>query len=1326
MEKKSVPKDRGRLKPDPAYVSLAELAKNSPYSQEYLSLLARRGKLQAKKFGRNWYAAREALDGYLAHQGLNIVLPKHLFNASYKGKITKPFDALSFEGQIRNGEVEPNVILTQFGDPQEPIDLGGTRERWAERIKEKEQVSEPVKPEEKAKEELKSEEILKIEPYRIRTMRKDIMALTGGGVPKKEYKAQKPETTPKVVSKEPVRPEQIPLPIGGAAKKIIPEKEVLATERKQAPEKEETIKEMPIEDRVLDKLLQALEARIPPRGPFEKLAQINGAANHYFRSSFKVLAVSVVAIVVMFLLIGGVSFGNVDKMMLAVNSFLKDATTLRGHFAGTHANEVLLLDKEGKISIYGHVETRGQLRSFVEQGVAPLVVDSTTTVENLSADYLDNLSSKDFTLAFVTKNGNITYEDVKLEGNVEVGKTLVVKGAAKLLDSLFVYGTIGTFGDIIGKGNLTIGGAAKLVGPLLALGGVETKGANLNLGSGTISTTNRNLVQNLNADMVDSMNADDFTLDFVTSNGANTFNTISVSGINVNKHLAVYGTFLLGDERLVGAVDTKYWDISATGNINTEGTLIVKGNSTFRGEPGAAIASATSYINPSSAPSNTILLGVAVNGSEKLRIDAEGDLTAQGSITASGALTVSGATTFNSDVTLASPADLILNAGSLTVNALSAPSGVSAQATTTGSLASGTYYYVVTSLNSNGETSSSTEVSAAVDGSTTTAVNISWSSVTSATSYRVYGRTQGAQDRYWQTTSASFKDTGTAGTAAAVPSSNSTGGSGTFYSGLTVLGTTISRSIVPQSAAFYNLGSPGLWWDNIYVSAILATSTVFLGNATTTNIYPSADISYFLGSPSFRWANTYSVTTTIGGAGGAITIDNDDIRASSGLTVSSTEIMFSASTGKLSATSSQDIYFATAGAERFRIGSSGQVTISGNVDATSGLDVTGAKLTATTTEITATDAANVLTITQRGLGRIALATSTSSMTSSAFQITNLGSGNSFLVEDADTDASPFVIDASGKVGIASSTPTAALEVGGNIYTTGDITLSGNLLPSTPRNKDIGSVAVDWQNVYAQNVYADNILATTSTLAGTQGETWTINTDAASDATSTLRFYRGTDAPHALLAWDAGYDRFSFNFPFFVNNSATSTFAGPIAQNSGNMTIGSAIGNLLLNPYGGNVGIGTTTPSSLLEIWTSTAGINLLEIGTSTASNLFVVDSSGRLVFGGDTNLYRSSANVLKTDDGFIAFASSTIVGDFSAGASGVPTLFVDDGGNVGIASSTPSATLSIQGNVISSGNFTFYGSGTNTFSGQIYFIRSIHHHRQSLLRRIYWHRRQLS
>jgi len=48
---------------------LNELAGNTPYSQEYLSLRARQGVLDAVKIGKIWYSSRHAIEQYLSEHG---------------------------------------------------------------------------------------------------------------------------------------------------------------------------------------------------------------------------------------------------------------------------------------------------------------------------------------------------------------------------------------------------------------------------------------------------------------------------------------------------------------------------------------------------------------------------------------------------------------------------------------------------------------------------------------------------------------------------------------------------------------------------------------------------------------------------------------------------------------------------------------------------------------------------------------------------------------------------------------------------------------------------------------------------------------------------------------------------------------------------------------------------------------------------------------------------------------------------------------------------------------------------------------------------------
>jgi len=49
-----------------AYISLAEAARYTKFSQDYLSLMARTGRMPAKKFGRNWKARLRDVEDYIA------------------------------------------------------------------------------------------------------------------------------------------------------------------------------------------------------------------------------------------------------------------------------------------------------------------------------------------------------------------------------------------------------------------------------------------------------------------------------------------------------------------------------------------------------------------------------------------------------------------------------------------------------------------------------------------------------------------------------------------------------------------------------------------------------------------------------------------------------------------------------------------------------------------------------------------------------------------------------------------------------------------------------------------------------------------------------------------------------------------------------------------------------------------------------------------------------------------------------------------------------------------------------------------------------------
>jgi len=65
-------------------LSIADAAKLTPYSSDYLSLLARQGRLPAIKIARNWLTTRKAVLSYLEEQQI-----KHQNMAIQLGQMQK-------------------------------------------------------------------------------------------------------------------------------------------------------------------------------------------------------------------------------------------------------------------------------------------------------------------------------------------------------------------------------------------------------------------------------------------------------------------------------------------------------------------------------------------------------------------------------------------------------------------------------------------------------------------------------------------------------------------------------------------------------------------------------------------------------------------------------------------------------------------------------------------------------------------------------------------------------------------------------------------------------------------------------------------------------------------------------------------------------------------------------------------------------------------------------------------------------------------------------------------------------------------------------------
>lgn len=170
-----------------------------------------------------------------------------------------------------------------------------------------------------------------------------------------------------------------------------------------------------------------------------------------------------------------------------------------------------------------------------------------------------------------------------------------------------------------------------------------------------------------------------------------------------------------------------------------------------------------------------------------------------------------------------------------------------------GSFTAGTYYWKLTSTNAAGESLGSAEVSLAMTSGQTAVV--SWAAVNGATGYKLYrGTTAGGENvRIATITNGStitYNDTGTAGTSATVPSTNTTGDgtftAGTYYWKVTATnayGETAGSNEI--TATLVTNGSLTLTWPtisgaasyNVYRGTAAGAENVKVASAITSNTF---------------------------------------------------------------------------------------------------------------------------------------------------------------------------------------------------------------------------------------------------------------------------------------------------------------------------------------------------------------------------------------------------------------------------------------------------------------------------------------------------------
>ncbi|MEK7075967.1 MAG: hypothetical protein AAB948_04215, partial [Patescibacteria group bacterium] len=181
--------------------------------------------------------------------------------------------------------------------------------------------------------------------------------------------------------------------------------------------------------------------------------------------------------------------------------------------------------------------------------------------------------------------------------------------------------TTGTTGQTAGAGalvNITSGaGGDAPVGSTNGTGGAITlQGGAPGSGLGNVGSYGNVVLQATGGNVGVGVTPSNFKLELAGHFGPSVDNTYDIGSATYRFRKGFFGN-----------------DVTVGGSLTIQGSLatVSNGQVLITGVPtGTAINQGSVYLNPPSAGTNNVLLGIAVNGTEKARIDAEGDLQVVG------------------------------------------------------------------------------------------------------------------------------------------------------------------------------------------------------------------------------------------------------------------------------------------------------------------------------------------------------------------------------------------------------------------------------------------------------------------------------------------------------------------------------------------------------------------------------------------------------------------------------------------------------------------------------------------------------------------------
>ena len=248
----------------------------------------------------------------------------------------------------------------------------------------------------------------------------------------------------------------------------------------------------------------------------------------------------------------------------------------------------------------------------------------------------------------------------------------------------------------------------------------------------------------------------------------------------------------------------------------------------------------------------------------------------------------------------------------------------------------------------------------------------------------------------------------------------------------------------------------------------------------------------------------------------------------------------------------------------------------------------------------------------------------------------------------------------------------------------NVSSSASIIPTANKQYNLGSPADYWSNAYIDNVTANNFSAASTSIAGTNSSSFSIDSNNPTNDTQdiSLVFYRGVGAPsNGVLSWNSTQKRFEFNQNLFTSGSlsanslsltnalpVTSGGTGQTTLTAGQLLYGSGTGAVqsvatttvttsgALSFSSNPVVIGGSSPSlslsnnSTLSTAGNTLGINLANpntwTGTQTFSTLPILGSLSGLIAASSGAPYQVATSSASCSSG-VSCSSFTVVGAVS-------------------------------------------------------------------------------